>query len=51
MLILVRKPQQGIVFYTSDGAVRVIVGGVERDRVKLLIHAPASVKILREEIE
>jgi carbon storage regulator len=47
MLILTRKLDQSIVI---DGKIKVMVLGVERDRVKLGIEAPANVAVLREEL-
>lgn len=47
MLILVRKVQQGI---WIEGDIWVKVLGVERDRVKLGITAPDSVKVMRQEL-
>lgn len=47
MLILTRKIDQSIVI---DGKITVMVLGVERDRVKLGINAPANVTVLREEL-
>lgn len=47
MLILSRRVDQGIVI---QGGIRVVVLGVERDRVKLGIAAPATVQVLRDEL-
>jgi len=47
MLILVRKAQQGI---WIEGDIWVKVLSVERDRVKLGITAPDSVKVMRQEL-
>jgi len=47
MLILVRKAQEGI---WIEGDIWVRVLSVDRDRVKLGITAPGSVKVMREEI-
>ena len=47
MLILTRKIDQSIII---DGNITIMVLGVERDRVKLGIAAPASVTVLREEL-
>jgi carbon storage regulator len=47
MLILTRKVDQSIVI---SGNITVVVLGVERDRVKLGIAAPAEVTVLREEL-
>jgi carbon storage regulator len=47
MLILTRKIDQSIVI---DGEIKIMVLGVERDRVKLGIAAPADVTVLREEL-
>ena len=47
MLILTRKPEQSIII---DENIVVTVLGVEGDRVKLGIRAPAEVSVLREEI-
>ena len=47
MLILTRKIDQSIII---DGNITVMVLGVERDRVKLGIAAPAEITVLREEL-
>jgi carbon storage regulator CsrA len=47
MLILTRKIDQSIVI---QGNITIVVLGVERDRVKLGIAAPADVSVLREEL-
>ena len=47
MLILTRKIDQSIVI---QGNIQIVVLGVERDRVKLGIAAPAEVSVLREEL-
>ena len=47
MLILTRKIDQAIVI---QGNITVMVLGVERDRVKIGIAAPAEVSVLREEL-
>ena len=47
MLILTRKIDQSIVI---QGNITIMVLGVERDRVKLGIAAPAEVSVLREEL-
>ena len=47
MLILTRKIDQSIII---DGNITIMVLGVERDRVKLGIAAPAEVTVLREEL-
>jgi carbon storage regulator len=47
MLILTRKIDQGIII---SGNILVRVLGVERDRVKIGISAPAEVPVLRQEL-
>ncbi|MEX0750018.1 MAG: carbon storage regulator [Dehalococcoidia bacterium] len=47
MLILVRKVQQGI---WIEGDIWVKVLSVDRDRVKLGITAPDTVKVMRQEL-
>ena len=47
MLILTRKIDQSIII---QGNITVMVLGVERDRVKLGIAAPADVTVLRDEL-
>lgn len=47
MLILVRKVQQSI---WVEGDISIHVLGIERDRVKLGITAPATVKVMRQEL-
>lgn len=52
MLVLTRRPDDGIVL-TLPGAgeqVQITILGVEGDKVKLGIHAPKSVTILRREL-
>ena len=50
VLILSRKPEQSIIIETPAVPVTVMVLDVERDRVKLGISAPESVKVLRSEL-
>ena len=47
MLILTRKIDQSIII---QGNIQIMVLGVERDRVKLGIAAPADITVLREEL-
>jgi carbon storage regulator len=47
VLILTRKIDQSIVI---DGKIKIMVLGVEHDRVKIGIEAPANVAVLREEL-
>jgi len=47
LLILTRKIDQSIII---QGNIQIMVLGVERDRVKLGIAAPAEVTVLREEL-
>ncbi len=47
MLILTRKVDQSIII---QGNITIMVLGVERDRVKLGIAAPAEIAVLREEL-
>jgi carbon storage regulator len=47
MLILTRKIDQSIVI---QGNITIMVLGVERDRVKIGIAAPADVSVLRDEL-
>src|SRR2546421_6951559 len=47
MLILIRKSQQGFVM---SGGISVRVLEVLRDRMKLGIDAPSSVRVLRDEL-
>ena len=47
MLILTRKIDQAIII---ESDITIVVLGVERDRVKLGIQAPAEVAVLREEL-
>ena len=47
MLILTRKIDQSIII---QGNIQIMVLGVERDRVKLGIAAPAEISVLREEL-
>lgn len=47
MLILTRKVDQGI-FISGNIVVRVL--GIERDRVKIGISAPAEIKVMRQEL-
>ena len=47
MLILTRKIEQSIII---DGNITIMVLGVERDRVKLGVAAPANIAVLRDEL-
>ena len=47
MLILTRKVDQAILI---EGDIKVVILGVERDRVKIGIAAPPDVMVLREEL-
>lgn len=47
MLILTRKVDQAIII---AGNIKVMVLGVERDRVKIGIEAPIGIAVLREEL-
>lgn len=47
MLVLVRKPLQSI---WIEGGITIQVLEVERDRVKLGITAPSTVKVMRQEL-
>ena len=47
MLILTRKIDQGIVI---SGNIYIRILGVERDRVKIGISAPAEITVLRQEL-
>lgn len=47
MLILTRKLDQSIVIQNN---IKIVILGVERDRVKLGIEAPADVTVLRTEL-
>lgn len=52
MLILTRKIDQSIIIQgdLSQGNITIMVLGVERDRVKIGIDAPAEVSVLRHEL-
>lgn len=47
MLVLTRKVGEAI---TIGDDIRVVVIGVDRGQVRIGIHAPADVRILREEL-
>lgn len=47
MLILTRKPEQGIVI---DGSIVVRLLSIDGERVKIGVEAPRSVSVLREEL-
>ncbi len=52
-LVLTRKIDQAIIMtgtLAKGESISVIVGGVDRDRVKMLIKAPEGIRILREEL-
>ena len=52
MLVIDRKANcDGVILYTHDGPIRVSLGDVRRGRAKLLLAAPRSVRIVREELE
>ena len=50
MLVLSRKPNQGILITGKDGDVRIVVLEAERGKVRLGIEAPKGRAILREEL-
>ena len=50
MLILTRKLDQALFIMVGGIEIEVRVLGVERDRVKIGIEAPAEVLVLREEL-
>jgi carbon storage regulator len=50
MLVLTRRPNQVIHIHTSDGLVEVHLNDCDTYQAKLGFVAPASVKILREEL-
>lgn len=50
MLVLTRKPFQAIVLKHPAGDVKVIVQWSERNKCSLMIDAPASIRVLREEL-
>jgi carbon storage regulator CsrA len=52
VLILTRRVEvsPGVVISVNGVDIRIVVIGIERDRVKLGFDAPDSVKILREEL-
>ncbi len=50
MLVLKRKPGEAIVLECADGRIVVRLRSENRGDVKFQIEAPASVRILREEM-
>ena len=48
MLVLTRKPQEGLVF--DDGRVRIRILAVAGSRVKLGVEAASDVRIVRDEL-
>lgn len=52
MLVLTRKEGEIINLYVGDQVISVcVLGGSSRGQVRIGIDAPASVKIIREEID
>jgi|JI10StandDraft_1071094.scaffolds.fasta_scaffold08402_19 carbon storage regulator CsrA len=51
MLVLSRKPNESLVFDTSDGPVTVIINAVHGQRVTLGIEAPSAVRVVRAELQ
>jgi carbon storage regulator len=51
MLVLTRRPNQVIHIHTSDGLVEIHLNDCDTYQAKLGFVAPASVKILREELD
>ena len=51
-LCLTRRRDESVILYTSDGPIRIAVSEITRNHaVQLAISAPASVKIVRQELE
>ena len=54
MLLLARRPDQGVVLKYMDGLtvkeIRVVVVGRKKERIYLGFEAPAEVQILRDEL-
>lgn len=50
MLVLNRKPKEGIVFYTTDGEITVTVVESSSSKVRVGISAPNKVRVLRDEL-
>ena len=51
MLVLTRKPDESIVVSCEEAEVRLKIIDIGKDRVRVGIEAPPSVKILRAELE
>jgi carbon storage regulator CsrA len=51
MLSLSRREEETLHFHTSDGLIAVTVRVIKGNQVKLSIDAPASVSIVRAEID
>ena len=51
MLVLTRKTSQSLVLNCDEAEVRLKIIEIGRDKVRVGIEAPASVKILRAELE
>lgn len=51
MLVLARNVSQSLNIYTSDGVIQVRLTGVTGQQAKIGIEAPASVNIVRSEID
>ena len=51
MLVLTRRPNQVIHIHTSDGLIEVHLNDCNSNQARLGFVAPASVKIMREEID
>lgn len=50
MLVLTRKAEQSVVLNCDEAEVRLKIIDISRDKVRLGIEAPLSVKILRAEL-
>lgn len=48
MLVLTRKVQEALLL--EEGAIRIVVLGIQGDQVRLGIDAPRHISIMREEI-
>lgn len=51
MLVLSRRPNQVVHIHTSDGIIEVHLNDCNESQARLGFVAPASVKIMREEID
>ena len=49
-LTLSRREDEALIFETSDGPITIYVDKIRQGSVKLSVHAPDEVRVLRDEL-